>query len=407
MAAPERADAEHETQSDPAERGATAAPASPAAPASAFALLARRSRGLGPARANSLLSLQRSAGNRAAVRVLAREFAIAPTVENPPEVALTARATNVARGINRVMFRDAREIHVIRDVLGIAAEPAAVDDEFVDAVARYQAQYGLDADGILGPLTSGRLSREITAESNFLAEASTGTELRRTARRLHLRSLVSRRQGTLVHQGFVGLDANPEGCVSVRFGDAGNSISLEYTGENSDAVNWLQFINMNMTGTATGAAAPTFATGTQGTTGGPVTWSNATTTNWFVDAVQATGPLYDVSGGSNTRTARRGLAMFDAPGGASGLGIAQAFAAPTGAAPGATTVRLQMNFAAYVVRNNRVRYRVDWTGTTTYNITAGTSSAIAYSNGSGRPVAGLPAEHQTALTAEYATSGIN
>src|SRR6478672_4303267 len=114
------------------------------------------------------------------------------------------------------MFRDADEIRVIRDVLGIAPTPAVVDDDFVKAVVRYQSSYGLTADGILGRHTAGRLSREITAESNFLAEAARGTQLRRTARRLHLRSLVSRTQGTLVHQGFVGNDMNPEGCVTVR-----------------------------------------------------------------------------------------------------------------------------------------------------------------------------------------------
>jgi hypothetical protein len=306
-----------------------------------------------------------------------------------------------------VRFSDADEIGVIRDVLGIDPTTAVVDDDFVNAVARYQSSYGLRSDGILGRITAGRLSREITAESNFLADPRTGNQRRRTARRLHLRSLVSRTQGTLVHQGFVGNDMNPEGCVTVRFGDVGNRISLEYTGENSDDVNWLQFINMNMTARPPGAAARVFAAGTQGTTGGDVVWSNAATTNWAVDAVQATGPLYDVSGGNHTRTAGTRIAMLDMPGGAGGLPVAQAFAAVGGGAAGATSVRLRMNFATYVVRANRARYRVDWTATTTYNITAGTSSDIVYTGGGGGQVGGLAGAHRTALLAEYAGSPIN
>jgi hypothetical protein len=398
----------HDVESQQAESSVPRAKESPhAAPTAAGVVPARAGRGAGPARADTLRRLQRSAGNRAVGRVLARDWAIAPTVPNPPEVNLTPRATAVALRLNRVMFTDADEIRVIRDVLGISAEPAVVDEAFGDAVARYQSSYGLTPDGILGRFTSGRLSREITAESDFLGEARRGTQLRRTARRLHLRSPVSRTQGLLVHQGFVGDDMHPEGCVTVRFGDGGNNISLEYTGENSDAVNWLQFINMNMTATPPGAAGPTFATGGVATTGGPVTWSGAGATRWFVDAIPGGSPLYDVSGGANTRTAGTRIAMFDAPGGASGLPVAQAFAAAGGAAAGATTVRLRMNFAAYVVRANRARYRVDWTGTTTYNITAGTASAIRYSGGGGRRVTGLPGVHRTALLAEYPGNAIN
>ena len=399
-------DGAHETE---AHRASPPDPkAAPATPTGVGPLLSRSGRWLARPGAETAIRLQRSVGNRVASQILQREWAVAPTVENPPEVALSARATSVALSINRVMFRDADEIGVIRDVLGIDSAPAVVDGDFVNAVVRYQSSYGLTPDGILGRITAGRLSREITAESNFLAEAARGTQLRRTARRLHLRSLVSRTRGTLVHQGFVGNDMNPEGCVTVRFNDAGNQISLEYTGENSDQVNWLQFININMTGTPPGAGAPVFAAGAVGTTGGPMVWSNAGATNWAVDAVQAHGsPFYDVSGFANTRTAGRRIAMIDSPGGATGLPFAQAFAAVGGAAAGATSVRLRMNFATYVVRGNRARYRVNWTATTTYNITAGTSSNIVYSGGNGGRVAGLAGVHRARLLVEYAGSPIN
>jgi Putative peptidoglycan binding domain len=361
------------------------------------------------------MRLQVSAGNRAAGRVLARDWAVAPTVANPPAVALTGGQSAAALRLNRVMFRDAAEIRVIRDVLGTSPTPAVVDADFVNAVAEYQSHYGLTPDGILGPRTSGRLSQEITAESNFLEEAATGTQLRRTARRLHLRSLVSRTQGTLVHQGFTGPDMNPLGCVTVRTGDQANSISMEYTGENSDSVDWIQFISGDLSATPPGAAAPVFQTGSQNTTGGPIPWTGAgAARRWSVDAIPAAGgavgsPLYNVSGGWNTRTAGTRIAMLDTPGGPTWLGVAQAFTAAGGTAAGATNVRLRLRFVAYPVRANRARYRVEYDAVTNLNTSTGAVSAINYSFVSGREVTGLDAVHRTTLVAptEYPGSPIN
>jgi hypothetical protein len=407
----------------PAESHAsTAAGPSPAAndvavsPAALGALRAPSGRGAGPARRKALMRLQSSAGNRATGRVLAREWAVAPTVADPPEVALTTAQSAGALRADRIMFRDAAEIEVIRDVLGIAPTPAVVDADFVTAVAEYQSNYGLTADGVLGPRTSGRLSREITAESTFLEEAATGTQLRRTARRLHLRSLTTRNQGTLVHQGFVGPDMNPDGCVTVRTSDQSNSISMEYTGENSNAVDWIQFISGDLSATPPGAAAPVFQTGSQNTTGGPIPWTGSATgaRQWSVDAIPpaagATGsPLYNVSGGWNTRTPGASVAMFDTPGGASWLGVAQAFTAAGATGAGATNVRLRLRFVAYPVRANRSRYRIEYDAITNINTATGAVSAINYTFRSGREVTGLDAVHRTTLVAptEYPGSPIN
>lgn len=299
---------------------------------------------------------------------------------------------------------------MIRDVLGISKTPAVADEDFANAVVRYQSSFGLTPDGMLGRATAERLAQEITAEADFLGEPPTGTPLRRAARRLELRSMTSRTRGTPGHQGFVGTDDdNPEGAVTVRLGDiegaANNAISLEYTGGNASSVNWLQFINMQMFATPP-ASARVFNTGSVGTTGGPVTWSNATTTNWFVDAVPGGSPLYNTSGGLNTRAAGRRLAMFDQPGGPSGLPTAQAFTSAAGPAAGATRVTMRMRFDAYVIRNNRARYHVRWTATTTYDTAAGTSSDIVYSLGDAGPVTGLRAAHRTALLAEYPGNAI-
>ena len=345
---------------------------------------------------------------RAAPTLVQRDFAIGPTVANPAAAALTPREVRDAISFDQVAFTDAAEIEVVRDVLGISRQPAVVDEEFVNAVARYQAGFGLTVDGMLGRGTAEQLAREITAEADSLADPATGTPLRRTARRLVLRSMVSRRRGTLTHQGFVGDDQNPEGAVTVRMGDVEggttNAISLEYTGENANGVDWLQFINMQMFATVP-ATGIVFNAGNVGTTGGQVAWSNAATTNWFVDAVPgAVSPLYNVSGFLNTRAAARRIAMFDEPGGASGLPVAQAFAA--GAAAGATTVTMRMRFDSYAIRNNRARYHVSWTATTRYNITAGTSGNIIYSQGGAGAVAGLRGVHRTALLAEYAGNPI-
>lgn len=163
---------------------------------------------------------------------------------------------------------------------------------------------------------------------------------------------------------------------------------------------------MQMFATPPGAAV-VFNAGTVGTTGGPVNWSNAATTNWFVDAVPGGSPFYNVSGGLNTRAAARRLAIFDEPGGPTGLPVAQAFTAAGSPAAGANTVTMRMGFASYVVRANQARYRVNWTATTTYNITAATSSAIAYAQGSASPVSRLAAVHRAALIAEYPGNPVN
>jgi len=125
------------------------------------------------------------------------------------------------------LFRDGAEIAILRDVLGLEPDPPVIDAAFVNALAQYQANFGLTADGMLGPATSARLEQEITAESDFLEEAPTNTPMRRVARRLHLRAMVSPTRGTTGHQGFVGPDANPQGVVTSRLNDTVGAIPTE------------------------------------------------------------------------------------------------------------------------------------------------------------------------------------
>jgi hypothetical protein len=393
-------------------RVANGAEPAPAAGGEALGLMrasAAAAHGAGPLRARALLELQHAAGNRAVGRVLARELAVAPTVAAPPAVALSANQLRSARLMNEVLFADESEISVLRDVLGLAREPAQVDDDFTNALAGYQASYGLTVDGKLGANTSDRLARELTAEADAIGDPPTGTDLRRVARRLHLRSMTSRTHGTYGSQGFVGSEDNPSGAVTVRTNDTeggtSDNISLEYTGEDASSVHWLQFVFFELVATPPGAAAPVFATGTVGTTNGPMTWSNATTQNWTVDSVPgapaaAPSPFYDTSGGISTSAPNRRVAMIDEPGGASALGAAQGFAA-AGPAAGATSVSFRAHFSSYVVKADGARYRVDYVATTVFDITAGTAGPIVYREGFSGRVSGLRREHRAALLAKY------
>lgn len=365
-------------------------------------------RGAGAVRAEAMLTLQRTAGNQLARRVLARDLAIAPTVPSPPAVNLTAPDLRGARAMNAVLFTDAAELQVIRDVLGISPVPAVVDDDFCRAVAAYQASYGLRVDGKLGPITCGRLAQELTAESDALSQPPSGGRLRRTARRLRLRSMVTRARGTYLHQGFVGPDDTPDGCITVRaddtFGGTSDNISLEYTGEDANTVHWLQFAASDLSGTPPGGVQ-TFATGTVGTTNGPMTWSSPGAQQWTVDSVPnspagSPSPFYDVSGGASTSAAHRSRVMIDEPGGATALGAAQGFAA-AGPGAGSPTVTFRSVFSSYLIKGGHPRYRVDWSGRTAFTIATASTGPIQYGVVSAGPVAALRAEHRTALLAKF------
>ncbi|HMG47956.1 MAG TPA: DUF4157 domain-containing protein [Allosphingosinicella sp.] len=321
-------------------------------------------------------------------------------------VPLTAAQIQSAIRANSVFFGDAAEIGIIRSILGIAAAPAAVDATFVNGVADYQTRSALGRDGRIGPLTSARLEQDVTAEANGLGEAATGTPRRRVARRLHLRTMTSRRLGTATHQGFVGSADNPEGAVTVRVGDRErgltNAISLEYTGENAARVDWLQFINGRMSGTPPGAPAPVFNVGTQITQGGQLPWSDAAVTRWHIDARPgAATPLYPADW--TTRAAARRVTIFDEPGGPTWLPVAQDFTLPAARAPGAPRVTLRLAFDTYGVRANRARYHVSWTATTRFTMTPPppTTHETVYSQGAAGPVNGLRAEHRATLLTEY------
>lgn len=405
-------EADHETRGSVRTPAAADAALGPRQDWQSLALLRSTARGVqgsDAVRPNVMLALQQTAGNRVARHVLARDLAIVPSVRNPPAVNLNGQNLTGAQAMNAVLFTDAAELQVIRDVLGVSPDPAVVDDDLSRAVAAYQSSYGLTVDGKLGPITCGRLAQELTAESNALSQPASGGRLRRSARRLHLRSMVTRTRGTYLHQGFVGPDENPDGCITVRANDTftdgtSDNISLEYTGEDSNSVHWLQFAASELSGTPPGGVR-TFAAGTVGTTNGPMTWSSPGTQNWTVDSVPNTppaspSPFYDVSGGTHTSAANRSNVIIDEPGGATALGAAQGFAA-AGPGTGSPTVTFRTGFSSYLVKGNHPRFRVDWFASTAFNITAGSTGAIRYGVTSAGPVTALRPEHRTALLAKH------
>jgi peptidoglycan hydrolase-like protein with peptidoglycan-binding domain len=92
-----------------------------------------------------------------------RDLAIEPP--NPAAVAaLTAAEVKAAIGFNNFRFKDPYTVRVIRDVLGLEPVPAIIDEEFVRAVAQWQAENNLPVDGKCGADTTRTLIGELAAE---------------------------------------------------------------------------------------------------------------------------------------------------------------------------------------------------------------------------------------------------
>ncbi|SNS14035.1 Putative peptidoglycan binding domain-containing protein [Geodermatophilus pulveris] len=106
--------------------------------------------------------------------VVHRDFAVAP--RTPAGVAAALTPTQIASAItfNGATITQAAEIQLLRDIVGLDPAPAVVDGAFVQAVADFQAQHGLTADGKIGPSTRRRLSLEILAEARSLGSTGLG-----------------------------------------------------------------------------------------------------------------------------------------------------------------------------------------------------------------------------------------
>ncbi len=108
--------------------------------------------------------------------VLQRDFAIRPPRPDAVGRTLTAPQVQAALRFNNrvVAVIGADGIRTIRDVLGVSPEPAVIDEDFVNAVVRWQAVYRLGQDGQLGPASARLLFREFGAEGIARGEVDVG-----------------------------------------------------------------------------------------------------------------------------------------------------------------------------------------------------------------------------------------
>jgi uncharacterized protein DUF4157/putative peptidoglycan binding protein len=95
------------------------------------------------------------------------QFDLAVQPPNPQAQAAELTADQVAAAIryNTHRMADPYVFAVIRDVLGTSRFPAVVDADFVQAIARWQAMFGLPVDGRLTEPTVATVVRELRAES--------------------------------------------------------------------------------------------------------------------------------------------------------------------------------------------------------------------------------------------------
>lgn len=119
------------------------------------------------------------------------DLAVEPTTPNARERTLTDAQIQTAITYNQARHSDAAEISLMRDILGIAAQPPEIDENFITALASYQSQYGLTQDGKLGHDTADRLAREIIAEGAFLGPGNQGSLAPEFQIKTNIRTLIS------------------------------------------------------------------------------------------------------------------------------------------------------------------------------------------------------------------------
>jgi len=110
--------------------------------------------------------------------MLQRDLAIEPPHPDRDGRVLTEAEMQDAIDFNLRVIGNAENaadlIEQVRDVLGVSPTPAAVDEDFVNAVVDWQAAYGLTQDGRLGPATARPLFREFGAEGAGRCEVAGG-----------------------------------------------------------------------------------------------------------------------------------------------------------------------------------------------------------------------------------------
>jgi len=99
--------------------------------------------------------------------VVQRDLARPPQGAPASVRQFTPEEIETAITFNQDRFRDPYSIRVVRDVLGLEPLPAIVDEEFVGAVAEWQAAQRMTQDGQIGHLTTRSLYLELVAEGQL------------------------------------------------------------------------------------------------------------------------------------------------------------------------------------------------------------------------------------------------
>ncbi len=103
------------------------------------------------------------------------DYAVAPTTPNRESIELTPEQIREAIEFNSTRHTNVAEISEIRMIIGLGAEPATIDEDFVRALAEYQTEFGLTIDGKLGHGTANRLAMEIQATADFMGPDELGS----------------------------------------------------------------------------------------------------------------------------------------------------------------------------------------------------------------------------------------
>ncbi len=109
----------------------------------------------------------------------ALQFDLAVEPPRPAAVAvpLTPQQVQAAIRFNQVRMSDPYIFAVIRDVIGVDRFPAVVDEPFVRAIAQWQTEFNLPADGRLTTETVGTIVTELRAEAAVVPALAADADL--------------------------------------------------------------------------------------------------------------------------------------------------------------------------------------------------------------------------------------
>ena len=99
--------------------------------------------------------------------VNSKERAVQPSKPDAKVKELTPDEIKMAIAYNMKRFKNEKRLKTLRDVLGLSAETAAIDKEFVTTVAQWQTDNELKVDGMIGPKTAAVIGYEMLQESKL------------------------------------------------------------------------------------------------------------------------------------------------------------------------------------------------------------------------------------------------